>query len=121
MEITVYFKRLNSSCLSILIYSKRTADGELERRMLLEEGLSTAVGGNRIQKRGVVGEVRPVRDDGGLQIGPHQHGVISPVDPEGRIYHGQQNLHLHTGGHARRLRSRRNHSAFIEAGLRESI
>src|SRR5690349_13890800 len=103
MDITVYFKRLSSLRLSILAYSKCTADREPEGRMLLEEWCSGAIRSDCTQKSRVVGEVGSVRDNGRLQICPHQQGVVRPIYPERRIHHGQQHLQLEASGHARRL------------------
>src|ERR1700704_4443725 len=57
MRITVYFKRLTPCVLTILIYSKCTADREFEGGMLFKERGGCSVVGDSVQKSGVVREV----------------------------------------------------------------
>src|SRR5437016_3204701 len=61
---------------------KCAADGEAERRPLLEKRDRVAVSQNRAIERRRVREQRAVRDDGRLQELAHIRGVVSPVDAE---------------------------------------
>ena len=98
---------------------KGSPHGEPEHRPLLEERICLAELGYGGVEGGGVGEHGSVGHDGRLKKFLHDRRVISPINAEGRLDHGQHYLELDPCGNTHLLRAGGDFDPAIECGLRE--
>src|SRR5450759_2011928 len=85
---------------------ERPANCKTEHRPFFEVGERLPEVHHGIDECVLVGERRAVGHDGWLEDLADHRRVVSPVEAEGRVHHGEHHLKLHAGGHANLLRTR---------------
>src|SRR5262245_61305066 len=95
--------------------SESPADCKPEHRLLFEirQGLPILCHG--VDERGLVREGRAVRHDRRLEKLADDGGIVRPVQPEGRIHHGEHHLKLDAGGGSQLLGARSDSHTAIKA------